>query len=308
MQKPLRIGTRDSPLALWQARAFAQKLKEYGLPHRLVKVKAQGDKDLSTPLHQFGSTGIFTKILDEALYRDEIDLAVHSLKDYPTQAPPGISMVAVLERGAHQDILVYRKEDDFLAKANSEATVATGSIRRVAQWKARYPQHRMVGLRGNVQTRLQRLAESDWQGAIFALAGLQRVNLLPARHRVLHWMLPAPAQGAVGIACKSDDHFVRGILEKLNHRPSWQCVQAERQFLRSVEGGCSAPVGALARIENDKLFLQTGVFSLEGDKQVLVEKRIPLSGADEVGQLAGEEALASGAREIMRELRNDTNN
>lgn len=302
----IRIGTRDSPLALWQAQAVAKALEAQGHECSLVAVKSRGDQDLVTPLHQFGSTGIFTKILDEALYRQEVDIAVHSLKDYPTQAPPGILLTAVLERGDHRDILVHKGDLQFL-QAEAEGHIATGSIRRRAQWSARYPRHQISGLRGNVQTRLNKLKESDWHGAIFALAGLQRVALLPAEHQVLEWMLPAPAQGAVGITQRSDDQALRAVLASVNHRETWLCTQAERQFLRRVEGGCSAPVGALARIENNKLFLEAGVFSLDGSKSLRVEKELPLSQADELGILAGAMAMERGAAAILEELRNEQN-
>lgn len=301
--KKIRIGTRDSALALWQARKVATALEKLSIPSELVEVKSAGDLDLHTPLNQFGSTGIFTKILDDALYRGEIDLAVHSLKDYPTQAPDGIIMAAVLERGSVHDVLVYKRNLDFL---NSEqAKVATGSIRRVAQWKSRYPRHENPNLRGNVQTRLSKLEQGDWNGAIFAQAGLERLGLLPKNHLVLNWMIPAPAQGIIGISCLEKDQESQRILQKINHQETALRAKLERDFLWRVEGGCSAPVGAYAEIKGSKLSLECAVFSLDGKEKVIVQNTVPLNAAADLGIKLADEALHQGAAAIMDKLNDD---
>jgi len=301
--KKIRIGTRDSALALWQARKVASALEAIGQETELVAVKSAGDLDLSTPLNQFGTTGVFTKILDDALLDNRADIAVHSLKDYPTQAPEGIQMAAVLERGPVHDILVHKGNTDFL---NSEdAQIATGSIRRIAQWKSRYPKHRNPNLRGNVQTRLRKLEEGDWNGAIFAKAGLERLGLLPENHIVLDWMIPAPAQGIVGISCLSADGHLFETLQKINHDHTALRAKVERDFLRRVEGGCSAPVGAYAAIADGKLSLRSGVFSLDGSEKVILENTVPLSAASELGINLADEALSKGAAAIMDNLKND---
>lgn len=301
--KTLRIGTRDSRLALWQAEEVKAQLEKLGQPCELVPVKSAGDLDLKTPLNQFGGTGIFTKILDEALFEGSIDLAVHSLKDYPTQAPTGITMAAVLERGPIEDIVVFRDNADFLEQA--KAKVATGSIRRIAQWKSRYPQHENPNLRGNVQTRLRKLAEGDWDGAIFAKAGLERIELLPENHQVLDWMIPAPAQGIVGITCLSKDRNTSETLAKINHTDTALRAHVERDFLRTVEGGCSAPVGAYAELRKDKLNLLAGVFSFDGSQKVILENEVPLSEAENLGKELARKALEQGAKAIMESIKNE---
>ncbi len=301
--KKIRIGTRDSALALWQARKVATALEAIGQETELVAVKSAGDLDLNTPLNQFGTTGVFTKILDDALLDNRVDIAVHSLKDYPTLAPEGIVMAAVLERGPVHDILVYKGNTDFL---NSEvAQIATGSIRRIAQWQSRYPKHHNPNLRGNVQTRLRKLEEGDWNGAIFAKAGLERLGLLPKNHLVLDWMIPAPAQGIVGITCLSVDGQMLETLQKINHDVTALRAKVERDFLRRVEGGCSAPVGAYAEILDGKLSLLSGVFSLDGSEKVILENTVPLSAASELGINLADEALSKGAAAIMDNLKND---
>jgi len=168
MSKVIRIGTRDSELALWQANAVKRKLDNLGHKTALVPVKSEGDLVLDKPLHELGITGIFTKTLDVAMLKGEIDIAVHSMKDVPTVLPKGIVQAAVLERGNHFDILAYKNNQEFLAQR--DATIATGSLRRKAFWLNRYPTHTVVDLRGNVNTRIEKLKESDWNGAVFAAA------------------------------------------------------------------------------------------------------------------------------------------
>lgn len=299
----IRVGTRDSALALWQAEKVAAALNELGHKTQLVEVKSAGDLDLKTPLNQFGGTGIFTKILDDALLNGEIDIAVHSLKDYPTQAPTGIQMAAVMERGAVEDVLVHKGSIDFLEEEIGK--VATGSIRRIAQWKSRYPKHENPGLRGNVNTRLRKLSEGDWHGAIFAKAGLERLGLLPEEHMVLHWMIPAPAQGIIGITCLSSDQEHFQILQAINHNLTALRAKVERDFLRTVEGGCSAPVGAYAEVKDSKLSLKAGVFSLDGSEKVILENTVPLEAADMLGIDLAQSALQQGAAAIMDKLNND---
>lgn len=299
----MRIGTRDSKLAVWQAKTVQSLLKKLGKSSDLVYVKSPGDKDLTTPLHQFGGTGIFTKVLDDALLNNEVDLAVHSLKDYPTLAPDGIIIPAVLERGASQDILVYKNDTTFLNN-DTQATIATGSIRRIAQWKNKYPHHQNTGLRGNVQTRLRKLDENNWNGAIFAKAGLERINILPENHIVLDWMISAPAQGAIGISCRETDHELIDLIKKLNHDQTKFETQIERDFLRGVEGGCSAPVGAFAQVIDNQLHLKAGVFEPNGESKVIFEESIDLDKAESFGKTAAQEVLQNGGKEIMLNIKN----
>src|SRR5215203_2476056 len=205
MPKILRIGTRDSQLAVWQATLVQSLLKEAGVASELVYMKSEGDIDTVTPLYSLGVTGVFTKTLDAALLNNRIDIAVHSMKDVPTQLAQGIRQAAVLKRASYKDIFVYKQSADFLADFSSEATIATGSVRRIAQWLNRYPHHKVENLRGNVNTRLRKVQDNDWNGAIFAAAGLERIHLRPRKSVDLDWMLPAPAQGAIMVVCREED-------------------------------------------------------------------------------------------------------
>jgi hydroxymethylbilane synthase len=275
---------------------------QQGLQSELVPVKSPADRDLSRPLNQFGGTGIFTKVLDDALLNGEVDIAVHSMKDYPTQAPAGLCIVAVLERASATDILVHKGDLSFLEK--ELGLVATGSIRRVAQWKNRYPTHDTIGLRGNVQTRLQKLADNPWNGAIFAKAGLERIDLLPAHYVALDWMISAPAQGAIAVGCRSIDKDLIQILRNINHAETELLVGIERDFLRMVEGGCSAPIGAHAVLNHDEVSLKAGIFDLDGSQKILVQKSATVQASKNLGVLAAEEVLNKGGRELMQKIKN----
>jgi hydroxymethylbilane synthase len=289
-------------LALWQANQVEQSLHNLGVSTCLVPIKSPGDLDLDTPLHQFGTTGIFTKILDVALEENRIDIAVHSLKDYPTQLPPGLCLPAVLKRGAYRDVLIPKGDTQFLQEKNTEAVIATGSIRRIAQWKKHYPKHKTPNLRGNVQTRLNKLAKNPWQGAIFAKAGLERINLLPANYLELDWMIPAPAQGVVGIGCRETDADIIAVLKQINHQATYLRAKIERDFLNEVEGGCSAPVGALTQIKDNNILIEAGVFALDGSDAVICKKSAPLEEAEQLGRLAAREVLNNGGAHIMESI------
>lgn len=300
----LRIGTRDSKLALWQAEAVAYELRQVGIDSKIVPLKSQGDLDLNTPLHLMGGTGLFTKVLDEVLLNNTVDIAVHSLKDYPTEAPKGICLAGVMEREEYQDILVYKDSLNFLE--NTQAIIATGSIRRKAQWLHRYPKHELTNLRGNVITRLEKLHNNNWHGAVFAKAGLKRLNLIPENHLQLDWMIPAPAQGVVGITCRKSDHQTFDILQKINHTESWETSIIERKFLNTLEGGCSAPIGALAKKTSNGFEFTGGVFQLDGSQVARIETTFSLGNPESLGREAAEKVLEMGGREIMKEIREKT--
>jgi hydroxymethylbilane synthase len=304
MTRVIRIGTRDSELALWQANAVKNALEKIGHKAQLVPVKSQGDLVLDKPLYEFGITGIFTKTLDIAMLTGDIDIAVHSMKDVPTALPTGIVEGAVLKRAHTQDILIH-KGTDFL---NEEGIVATGSLRRQAQWLHKYPNHEIVDLRGNVNTRLQKLEDSDWNGAIFAAAGLERINLKPESCIDLKWMIPAPAQGAMLVVAKEEDDFCRKALTALNDEPSQICVHIEREFLRVLEGGCTAPIGALAIIEGENIHFKGALFSLDGQQRIGVEKTIPISENKGFGRTCAEEILQAGGAELMKQIKQQVNN
>jgi hydroxymethylbilane synthase len=305
MDRVIRIGTRDSQLALWQANTVKDALEDLGYKTLLVAIKSTGDLILDKPLYEMGITGIFTKTLDVAMLNGSVDIAVHSMKDVPTALPKGIVQAAVLERDATEDILVTTSDVDY----SKPCTIATGSLRRKAQWLSRYPHHTVVDLRGNVNTRLQKLHDNNWQGAIFAKAGLKRIGILPEYFETLDWMLPAPAQGAMVIVALEKDVFCKEALSKLNHNPSEICTQIERDFLRTLEGGCSAPIGALAEIIGEKVQFKGCLFSLDGQQKLKIEASAPLSlpsGENySLGNDKAKELLKIGGSELMDEIKKE---
>ena len=305
MSKIIRIGTRDSELALWQATTVQQKLEALGYDTILVPTKSMGDQVLDKPLYELGVTGIFTKTLDVAMLKGDIDIAVHSMKDVPTQLPNGIVQVAVLERAITHDILVH-KGSSFLEQ-DQPATIATGSLRRKAQWLNKYPHHTVVDLRGNVNTRLVKLIENDWQGAIFAQAGLERIKLLPKDAIQLDWMIPAPAQGAMLVVAMEKDAFTKEAVSQLNHTETELSTTIEREFLRTLEGGCTAPIGALTQIKDQKVYFEGVVFSLDGKQKIDIKKKVKLSEAHGLGKRSAEEVLQKGGDKLMQEIRNENN-
>lgn len=266
----IRIGTRDSELALWQAKTVQNQLKPLGYPTEIVSTKSHGDIELSKPLYEMGVTGIFTKALDIALLNSEIDIAVHSMKDVPTALAEGIVVGAVLKRGNPHDVLVYKGDLSFLEA--EIATIATSSLRRKAQWLHRYPHHNIESLRGNVNTRLQKLTDNPWNGAIFAAAGLERINKLPEKHLVLDWMLPAPAQGAIVVVVREDNVALQKKLLPLHDDYTYIATQLERDFLRALEGGCTAPIGAFAEFKDEKLYFKGGLWSEDGKESSVIDE------------------------------------
>ena len=302
MKKTIRIGTRDSELALWQTHTVERQLNHLGYATEIVAVKSTGDLILDVPLYELGITGIFTKTLDIAMIRGEVDIAVHSMKDVPTALPKGIVQAAVLERANVHDILVHKGSADFFA---NPATIATGSLRRQAQWLNRYPHHNVTDLRGNVNTRLQKLKDNDWQGAIFAAAGLERINLLPENHTMLDWMIPAPAQGAMVVVAMENDAYCKEALARLNHKPTEIATHIERQFLKKLEGGCTAPIGALATYIDDEIRFEGVLLSIDGIEKLHIERVLPANGDyANFGNECAEEILTNGGTQLMEQIRN----
>ena len=257
MSKKLRIGTRESQLALWQANRVKSMLKHEGIDAELIHIKSEGDIDLATPLYAMGVQGIFTRSLDQALLNNQIDLAVHSMKDVPVKLPAGIREAAVLERDNPFDLLVpHPHGKELQLEDHYPTTIASSSLRRRAQWLHRFPDDRIEAIRGNVNTRLKKLETSNWWGAIFAAAGLERIGLRPANAIELEWMIPAPAQGAILVVCLEKNTAVFEQCRKLHHEPTSCCVKIERDFLAGLLGGCSTPIGALAELEGDEIYFQ----------------------------------------------------
>ena len=299
-QKVIRIGTRDSELALWQARTVEKKLNELGYKTEIIAVKSTGDIILNKPLYELGITGIFTKTLDAAMINAQVDIAVHSMKDVPTALPIGIVQVAVLERANEKDILVYKNNLDFLT---GNGIIATGSLRRQAQWLHKYPTHKVVDLRGNVNLRMQKLNESDWNGAVFAAAGLERIGLKPEKFIPLDWMIPAPAQGAMVIVAMANDEFCKQAAAELNDLETDICTYIERQFLKTLEGGCTAPIGAFAKFTEDTIEFKGALFSLEGKQKLEVEKVVPIEQWKKLGFELAKEILNNGGAELMKNIK-----
>jgi len=218
-----------------------------------------------------GGKGVFTKALDDALLENRIDLAVHSYKDLPTENPLPLKVSAVLERDDPRDSLVAPKGIEFLDDEDFAAVIATSSNRRKAQWLHRYPNHNITNIRGNVNTRLRKVHENNWDGAIFAAAGLNRINLDHHISMYLDWMLPAPAQGAMAVMIRNDDAKMEEISSPLNHAVTALCTGIERELLNEMEAGCSAPVGAYAWIDGTNLTLQAAALTTDGTLQYDIE-------------------------------------
>lgn len=326
MGKLIRIGTRESQLAVWQATKVQELLSQHNFQSELVLIKSEGDIDLQTPLYEMGVQGIFTKSLDIALLTNKIHIAVHSMKDVPTQLAKGIVPAAVLERASYKDLLVYKENalvngqwsmvnDTDPAKFEAlftidnspfttPFTIATSSIRRKAQWLNRFPNHTLDNLRGNVNTRLRKVAESNWHGAIFAAAGLERINLRPQNSIELDWMLPAPAQGAIMVVCREADDFCLNACNHFHDSNTALCTQIERDFLRLLLGGCSTPISALAEVKNDKVIFKGNILSVDGKEKVEVEKIVSVTEAADLGKTAAEYILANGGQKIANDIRN----
>ncbi len=305
-ERTIKIGTRDSELALWQANTVEKLLNDLGYKTQIVAVKSQGDLLLDKPLYELGLTGIFTKTLDIAMINGEIDIAVHSMKDVPTALPIGMMQAAVLKRANEKDILVYNNNFDFLdSEGTIPITIGTGSLRRQAMWLNKYPNHKVVDLRGNVNTRMQTLKDNTWNGAIFAAAGLERINLKPENFIDLDWMIPAPAQGAMVVHAMVNDEFSKNAVSELNDLETDICTYIERQFLRTLEGGCTAPIGAFARFNevDDTISFKGILLSIDGKQKIEVEKFVDISEWKKLGYNLAQKILNNGGIELMKKIK-----
>ena len=304
MDHNIRVGTRSSQLATWQALHVKTLLGQHCSEAELCYIKSEGDIDLKTPLYEMGVQGIFTRTLDAALLSGRIDIAVHSMKDVPTKLPDGIVQVAVLPRATHLDILVQNSPIPLESLANIPAVIATSSTRRKAQWLYRFPHHRIENLRGNVNLRLEKLAGSQWHGAIFAAAGLERVALRPEAAIELDWMLSAPAQGAIVVVCREGDEAVYNACRLLNDASSALCTSIEKDFLRSLRGGCTAPIGALAEIRDGIVSFKGNLLMPDGSQCLEVQRSAPISDAAALGEMCGAEIMGNGGHQILEILHN----
>lgn len=299
MSSVIKIGTRDSALAIWQARQVYDLLTQAGFSSELVFVKSDGDLDLTTPLYAMGVQGIFTRALDIAMLDGRIDLAVHSMKDVPVQLPEDITQAAVLPRGPVYDLLLFKYSPDRLEDQAAQFHIATSSIRRRAQWLHRYPQHEMHDLRGNVQTRLDKFAREAWDGVIFAQAGLERLGLVPKNAIVLDWMLPAPGQGAILVTCRRGDHRMRDICRNMHDRDTALCTSIERDFLGHLLGGCSTPIGSLAQLKEGRIHFQGNLLDQAGRQKLDIQLEAPMDEAETLGQRAADYIKAQGGLTLL---------
>ena len=296
----IRIGTRNSPLAMWQAKEVEQKLQNLGYETVLVPVLSSGDKNLNQPLYSLGITGVFTKDLDIALLNNEIDIAVHSLKDVPTILPQNIEVSAVLERDFPQDVLVRKSSSKN--KDLAELKIATSSLRRRAFWSEKFPNTHFSDIRGNVQTRLKKLEEGDFDATLFSLAGIKRMEM-ELEYEMLDFMISAPSQGVVAISSRVDDVETKAILQKINHKTTQICVEIERSFLRTLEGGCTAPIGAIAVFKENKIKFSGRLNSLDGSKTINVVEEFEYDESENYGKKFAEFVLENGGKEMMEEIK-----
>jgi hydroxymethylbilane synthase len=305
MKRLLRIATRKSPLALWQAEHVRSRLQEAhpGLVVELVTMTTQGDKILDVPLAKIGGKGLFVKELEQGMMAGDADIAVHSMKDVPMELPEGFALPVICAREIPLDAFVSNSYAN-IEELPEGARVGTSSLRRSSQLLHQRPDLEILSLRGNVQTRLAKLDNGDFDAIILASAGLVRLEL---EERIRHpiapeTMLPAVGQGAVGIECRADDAATHSLLAFLNDEDTHTCVAAERAFNHRLEGGCQVPIAAHAILEKDQIWLRGLVASVDGREQLFTEGRMPRQQAEELGRTLAEELLARGADRILQEL------
>jgi hydroxymethylbilane synthase len=302
MTQRVRIATRKSALALWQAEYVKARLEFFhpGIVVELVPMSTQGDKILDTPLAKIGGKGLFVKELETAILEDRADIAVHSMKDVPVEFPEGLMLSTICEREDPRDAFVSDQYSS-LDQLPQGAVVGTSSLRRQCQIKALRPDLQIRDLRGNVNTRLAKLDAGEFDAIILAAAGLIRLGFQTriAAYLPVSQSLPANGQGAVGIECRSDDAAVRALLAPLEHTATRQAVLAERAMNRALQGGCQVPIGAFAEIDGDQLHLRGLVGQLDGQQILQAEVRGAAVAGEALGQQLAEMLLARGAGTIL---------
>ncbi len=305
MKKHLRIATRDSLLALWQAEYVQQELQKNHpeLTVDLVKIKTKGDKILDTPLAKIGGKGLFVKELEVAMLENKADIAVHSMKDVPMEFPPGLGLSVICEGEDPRDAFVSNQYDK-LEDLPQGAVVGTSSLRRQCQLLSFRPDLKIKSLRGNVQTRLRKLDEGEFDAIILACAGLMRLELTDRIKQSIppEVMLPACGQGAVGIECRTDDAETQALLACLGDEQTTIRLTAERAFNTKLNGGCQVPIAGYATIQDGQMFLRGLVTSLDGKQRFYSEQNGPLEEAHAMGEAAAEELLNAGAKAVLDEV------
>lgn len=300
----IRLGSRGSQLALWQTRWVAQALQQQhpGLRTEVVVIRTSGDRNRRDPLSQLGGKGLFVKEIEAALEHRQIDLAVHSMKDMPTELPPGLHFGAIPERAEVRDAFVGR-EGRRLAEATAAWRIGTGSLRRQAQLLERHAGLQLCDIRGNVDTRLRKLHAGEADGLVLAAVGLMRLGLQAEITELLpvEVMLPAVGQGALAVESRAGDE-IDVLLAPLHHVATAQAVTAERSFLAHLSGGCMVPIAALGQREGERLHLRGLVSSPQGDQVLRQEVRGPASEAEALGRQLAEQMLDDGARDILERI------
>lgn len=300
--RSIKIGTRNSPLALWQAREVARHLQNKNLKTDITPILSSGDKNLTQPLYTLGITGIFTKDLDIALLNHEVDIAVHSLKDIPTELPENIEIIAVLKRDYPEDVLV--RKNDSATLDIKDLKIATSSLRRRAFWLKSFPGTEFSDIRGNVQTRLKKLEEQNFDATLFSLAAIKRMSL-EIDYEELPMMISAPAQGVVAICATKNAPDLKEIFEDINDVPTQICIEIERNFLNTLEGGCTAPIGAFAQInEKNEVRFIGRICSLDGENCIETDEIFQWNPSENFGKILAEKVLKNGGRELMKSIKN----
>jgi len=302
------IATRGSKLALWQAEWIKSQIKNIHpeMEVELNKIKTTGDKILDVPLAQVGGKGLFVKEIEEAMLRGDADLAVHSMKDVPTDLPEGLHLSAICKREDPRDafITAVSKKIKSIDDLPQGARVGTSSLRRMCQLLNRRPDIKITQLRGNVDTRIRKLDEGEFDAIILATAGVKRLGYETRITEKIstETSLPAIGQGAVGIECRTDDEFINDLLSKLNHEETWICVSAERAFLKKLEGGCQVPIAAHAQLKDGQLIIEGLVGSLDGKTLIKNSIQGKPEDAGPLGTALAEKLLSQGAGEILAEV------
>lgn len=304
MTQHIRIATRRSPLALWQAEHVSAELKRLdpNVTTELVKIVTKGDKILDVPLAQVGGKGLFTKEIDEALLDGRADIAVHSMKDVPTQLPDGTSIRAHPKREDPRDAIATITGGDMDTLPDG-AKIGTSSLRRIAQLKGKYPSFEFISIRGNIQTRLSKLGE-EVDAVILAAAGVCRMGMADKMHQFISTdiMLPAVAQGTLGIQTRDADDEINALIDQLNDEDTVDRTRAERSFLARLEGGCQVPIAAYATLDSDSLHLKGLVGDVDGSVVICREISGSRSDGEALGIKLADEILDAGARPILEAL------
>jgi hydroxymethylbilane synthase len=306
LKQKVIIGSRGSELALWQANFVKKELekKNKSISVEIKIIKTKGDKILDVALSKIGDKSLFIKELEIELLNKKIDLAVHSLKDLQTEIPKGLKLAAVTKRHNVQDVLIARKKGITIFNLPDGAIIATGSLRRKCQLLHLRPDLNIVDLRGNVPSRIKKFLESDWDAIILARAGVERLKLNKHISSIIKTdiMLPAVGQGALGIEIRSDHKVVSEIVKSIHHEDTYKEVLAERALLKTLEGGCQVPIGALAEVKSNGIFINALVGSLDGNLTFRKKIRGSKKNPEEVGRRLANDLLKAGAKTILDEI------